>query len=63
MKQLRVEQHKNEPADMFAFRALAIAIPRMDRQSADAMWHYLWKRAGAELLSPAAGERDDANKA
>lgn len=52
MKKLRIEQRKNEPADMFLLRAFATSLPRMDGVARDALWHYLWKRGGAELLQP-----------
>lgn len=50
MKQLRVEQMKNEPPDMFLIRAFSQSLPRMDEDTREAFWHYLWKRSGAELL-------------
>lgn len=52
MKQLRIEQMKNEPADMFLIRAFAVSLPRMDDNARNALWGYLWQRAGAELLPP-----------
>jgi hypothetical protein len=50
MKQLRVEQMKDEPADIFLLRAFAKALPRMDNNARNALWGYLWKRSAAELL-------------
>jgi hypothetical protein len=48
MKPLRVEQRKNEPADMFILRALAMALPRMEREHFYALAAYMAKRAAAE---------------
>jgi hypothetical protein len=56
MKPLRVEQRKNEPADMFLLRAFWAALPRMDQQAKDALWAYLWNRGAAELYPPNAEE-------
>jgi hypothetical protein len=48
MKQLRVEQRKDEPADQFALRALGMAMPRMEPAHFIALAQYMAARAQAE---------------
>jgi hypothetical protein len=48
MKQMRIEQHKHEPADMFILRALAMAVPRMDPDQFLALAEYMARRGEAE---------------
>jgi hypothetical protein len=62
MSKLRVEQWKNEPADIFAIRAFVKAMPQMDDNALHAMAFYIWERAHAEIADrpcralPAAAE-------
>lgn len=49
MNKLRVEQQKNEPADIFAIRAFAKALPLMDDKALMAAAKWVWARASDEM--------------
>ena len=51
MSKLRIEQQKNESADLFAIRAFAKAIPLMERWAIVACAKWVYERADAELKS------------
>ena len=60
MSKIRVEQWKNEPPDLLLLRAVAKILPHVtDPASRHAMWHYLWRRAEAELLHAAAPDKQE----
>jgi hypothetical protein len=47
---LRIEQRKDEPADLFVLRAFSMALPQIeDERALDALWRYMWRRAEAEI--------------
>ena len=48
-KRLRVEQRKDEPADLWALRALSMALPHMDDNQRIAMARWLWARVNDDL--------------
>ena len=50
LKRLEIAQGQNEPADLFLLRAMAVSLPLIhDEAERYALWHYLWRRAEAEL--------------
>lgn len=49
MSKLRIEQQKNEGADLFAIRAFAKAIPLMPDNGLLAAARWIWERTMAEI--------------
>lgn len=58
MSKIRVEQQKNEPADIFAIRALSKAVPLMNDNALIALAHWLWYRAHDEVRERAKKAKD-----
>ena len=49
MKRLRIEQRKDEPADIWCLRAMSMAFPHMDDNQKYAMARWMWDRVSDEF--------------